>query len=802
MPVLVAAIVAGIVAVALVAGRLPLMVGVLSVATVALLSWRRLQDGQQRQPWVDRRCRLWMTLGLGVAMGAGSASYHDRVLAQQQLPPAAIEGVDQWLEGTVIDREQRSDSLRLWLGDCRIINQNGGQNWGTPAENRVLLSLYQQTTTALPGERIRVWVRLKAPAGYRVPGAFDYALFLRRQGVVATAYARSAIERLPSSSPLSQQAFWNRWRVAIAQAITDSMPDHGLRAGLTEAVLVGYRGRIDGEVRDAFQAAGTFHLIAISGVQLTLAGAGFFYVIRLLLALCIPVSRRWNVKPLAAALAFIPLMIYAALAGWSIATQRAVVMAVLLLLAMVTGRLQQSWYALGLAAIVLLLYQPWELFEAGFQLSFAATAVLIWSGSWFARPRQSLAVRWLLGPVVTTTLAWLVTLPIVLHHFHFLSPWSVLANLVAVPLAGPVSVSISLVALLVWPFSDTVSALLFSGVGQLMELVWRWSAWIATLPGSWSRWPGPTTIGLAWLMVAGVFIMAARSGRGRWAGVLLAGVGYYWPHPTPAAAGQLHAALLDVGQAQAAVIRTPGGNWSVIDAGGVHNDRFNIGEVISSYLWYYGVTRLERLIISHADADHAAGGERLLRNFVVARIWTGGGGPTQPLERLLDRAQQQQVAVQHWSEAYQEQEGETVIRLLPPLPYTGGTRRHDNDHSLVVEVTLRQHRILFPSDLEKRGEQWLLAQQALQPVTVLVAPHHGSRSSSSMAFVETTQPQHVLFSVGAGNRYHFPAAEVVARWRQVAKSIWRTDHHGSLAINTDGHGLVAISPATQSKRAP
>ncbi|MBF0158444.1 MAG: DNA internalization-related competence protein ComEC/Rec2 [Magnetococcales bacterium] len=786
MPVLVTAIIAGLVAVQYARTQLSVAILVLCLATLVLVYGHYLQHSCRHRPWLDLRCRLWLMVLSGVIAGSGSALYHDHSLAVQRLP-VVVTG-DQWLEGTIVDREQRTDSVRLWLERCSIV----GQEWAPAADDQVLLTLYQQTTAALPGDRVRLQARLKEPVGYRVPGAFDYALFLRRQGVIATAYGRSVVERLPSLSPDPwQQAFWNRWRVIVSQAIASSLSDYPARIALTEAILVGYRGRMDGSMRDHFQAAGTFHLIAISGMQLTLAGAGFFYLIRLLLVVLLPsLSRRWDVKPVAAALALMPLWIYATLAGWSVATQRALVMAVLLLLAMISGRTQQSWRALAIAVVILLLWYPWQLFEAGFQLSFVATAVLIWSGSWFARLRQGFIVRWVVGSVVTTTLVWLATLPIVLHHFHFLAPWSVLANLVAMLLAGPVTVIAGLAALLVLPFSDAAAGQLFNVVGQLMELVWHWSIWISTLPGSWIRWPGPTQTGLVFIMTAILIMMTAGMGRTRLLGLPLMLIGCYGPHPAPTD-GQLHVALLDVGQAQSAVIRTPAGQWSVIDAGGSYTDRFDIGEVISAYLWHYGVTRLERLIISHTDQDHVAGAERLLRNFAVARIWTGVGHESDQqndsYNRLLRRAEQQQVTVQRWSEAHQEQEGDVSLRLLPPVPITG--RHNNNNSALVVEVTLKHHRLLFPSDLESRGEQWLLKQQALRPVTVLVAPHHGSRSSSSMAFIQATRPRHVLFSVGAGNRYRLPVADVVTRWRTVAPAIWRTDQRGTIELTTDGQWL-------------
>ena len=296
---------------------------------------------------------------LALVLGYGSA-LHAFDPQEEALPSRFVNSSEGLLEGTVTDRENRTDSVQLTI-------ETEGHN--------VLLSVYHQpAVTARPGDLVRVAVRLNRPKKYHVPGSFDYAAFLQRQGIVATAYAKSGIEIIGQEEGMR----WNRWRFNIVEAIHKTLGTTQAEA-LTEALLLGYRGRINGEVREAFQSAGIFHLIAISGVQLSVAAGGTFYLLRLALALCWPLSRRMDVKPIAALLAFGPLISYGYLAGWSISTQRAVVMSALFLLAMTTGRRNYSWHAITLAAIVLLLLNPNELFDPGFQLSFIATASILWT---------------------------------------------------------------------------------------------------------------------------------------------------------------------------------------------------------------------------------------------------------------------------------------------------------------------------------------------------------------------------------------------------------------------------------------
>ncbi len=761
---------------------------------------------------LDRRVCIVVLLALG-GLVAGQVSIRYTVGTRlAPLPEWLGQTSSGVLTGVIAERENRTDAVQLRLYDVTFTRETteGGTGETLPVtrtdDERVLLTVYTTGHTmpvpGVPGDLVRVGkVRLGPPRVSRVPGSFDYALFLRRQGVVATATTRGTVE------PVGPAAWrwadmWSRWRLASADAILYSLgPTQA--AALTEALLLGYRGHLDGATREAFQSSGVFHLIAISGLQLSLVAGGAFHVIRLLLVLILPLSRRLDVKPWAAVLAFIPLIGYGYLAGWSIATQRAVVMSSILLLAWTTGRWHQTWHALGVAALGLLLHDPTELFDPGFQLSCIATAALLWCAArWVEFSRryvdQPQPARWsqqwigrrVMIPVLTalsmTAAAWLATLPIVLHYFHALSPYSIPANLLVAPLASGVSLGIGFAALVTLPVVPDLSGVLFTWVGGLMEEAHRIATGLAALPGAGYRLPGPPLPGM--VLMVGTLVWGMTSVRTRRSMIgcgILVVLGGLWPHPVPSP-GQLHVAFLDVGQATATVLRTPAGHWSVVDAGGTRTDRFDIGEVISAYLWHYGVTDVERMVLSHPQSDHMAGAERMLRNFSVRELWLNAA--SYPVT-LLQQARQRGTTVRRMIRAEQVNDGAVEFRLLPPVAALPGVGS-DNDHSLAVEVSYGAHRILLPGDLEEAGERWLLRRGTVRPVTVLAAPHHGSRSSSSPEFVATTRPQHVVFSVGRDNRYRFPAREVVERWGQQGATLWRTDRHGTLVVATDGQALT------------
>ncbi len=536
--------------------------------------------------------------------------------ASVSFPDARLGGRTVGLEARLLDRQDRDDSVRLLLDRGRV-PEAGWQTGGL-----IQVTIYRQPVTALPGDRVAFPVRLHAPRGFGNPGGFDYGAYLRQRGIVASGYG-GKLPVHPLESPVETDPLalwqWNRWRQHISDWIVQTLPVSS--RGLAEALLVGKRGRLDLETREILQVTGTMHLLAISGLHVGLVAFGFFGLFRLLLVLLVPMAESRDMKRLAALLNLPVVFAYAALAGWSVSTQRAAVMVGLFMLAMVSGRPRASWRAMCWAAIVLLLVRPAELFTAGFQLSFMAALALLTLGDRWQSRSEKPHKYWLI-PLVPLVAA-VATGPLVLHYFHFFHLYGPLANLLAVFLVSLVIVPLGMAALLfsILMPGGGVFPLLMMGEG--LELLMVWLGWLAQLPGAWMRLPGPVFSGLA--LAATFLTLAWLVGPGRWRWVLrlLVIPALFWPRPQPPE-GTVEVTVLDVGQAQSVVVRDAGGHWSVVDAGGPLTPRFNVGEgVISAFLWHHGVTGLKRLVISHPQKDHMAGAERLLRNFSVESLWLG-----------------------------------------------------------------------------------------------------------------------------------------------------------------------------------
>ncbi|MBF0613533.1 MAG: DNA internalization-related competence protein ComEC/Rec2 [Magnetococcales bacterium] len=690
--------------------------------------------------------------------------------------PASIPGVT--IQATVADREDRNDSVLLTLDGIT------SESWNPSGQLR--LSLHHQTTPILPGDRIRAEIRVRPLGNNTNPGGFDYRQYQRDMGIIATATTKHPVERIDTTD----QWFWNRLRQQIADWITTTLPP--AQSPLAEALLLGKRGHLDGSLQNALYASGTYHLVAISGLHLSLVAGTVFFLIRLLLTLILPLSRRWDMKRPAALITLMPVTIYACLAGWSVSTQRAYIMVGLFLLALLFRRYSQTWRILTLSAILILSWQPGQLLNAGFQLSFLCVAIILYLIDHM--PRSNWQQRLLFSLACTVSIG-LITAPVAQYAFHRISPYGMGINLLAIPWVGELSTPLGLMAMVLHPIWPEGADGLLRMTGWTLERFRDGIEWSVTWPGAERRTPGPSLTGLALFLALGAVTASLRhTGRWRWRpGVLglLALIGLAWPRQTTPA-DHMRLIVLDVGQALSVIAKTPSGGWTVIDAGGAVSPRYNVGEaVVSAALWHHGVHSLERVILTHPQQDHISGMNQLLHNFSVGELWI----PELPKEleqpvaltELLATAKRLHIPVRQLNQPETMQDGTAQLRILPPLPKEQLTKR--NDLSLTIEITHGQHRFLITGDMEAKQEKWLLTQNALQPVTMLTAPHHGSLTSSTPHFVQTVRPEHVVFSVGRENPWGFPKEEILQRWGTTGAQLWRTDLDGAMAFLSNGRTL-------------
>ena len=625
------------------------------------------------------------------------------------------------------------------------------------------------------GERWVLTLRLKRPHGNLNPHGFDYEGWLLQQGIRATGYVRPAADnrRIEACVPGLMYAV-ERLRETLRQRFREALPDAPY-AGVLVALAVGDQRSIPPEQWRVFARTGISHLVAISGMHVTMIAALFAMLVSWCWRRVPALALRWPAQQAAVLAGFAAALGYCLLAGWGVPAQRTLYMLGCAALALWLRRDTAPTRVLAMALLVVLLLDPWAVGAAGFWLSFGAVALLFLVSSGRLGPesrlRQALRTQW------AVTLGLVPVLLMLFQQFSLVSP---LANAIAIPL---VSFVVTPLALLFAVLPLQILADLAHGAFALTMLP---VAWLGNLPfANWQQAAPPPL--LAGAAVAGcLWALLPRGTPARWLGLGTLLPLVLWTPPRPPA-GEARVTVLDVGQGLAVHVQTAAHDL-IYDTGPAYSADANSGErILLPYLRAAGVRRLHALVVTHQDNDHAGGGEAVLEGIPVDLL-RSSLPPNHPLRLMAGPRDRPCVAGQTW-----EWDG-VRFRMLHPEADSGATR--SNDLSCVLRVEAAGRRLLLTSDIEAASEARLLQRDAAALASdVLVVPHHGSRTSSTPAFIAATAPGWAIFPVGYRNRFRHPNAEVWARWQATGAGLPRTDESGAVRFL-----LGAAEPAPESTR--
>ncbi len=628
------------------------------------------------------------------------------------------------------------------------------------------------------GERWRLHGVLRPLAGLRNPGGFDGDRRWRRRGVGARLRVshRELAVRVggEGEGPIRRLSRWRRERIERV---------HGLGAGgaLLAALSLGDRAGLAREDRERFAALGLAHLLAVSGLHLTLAFGLVFTGSRWLFSRSAALCARGDARRPALATALVATSVYALLTGPAIPVQRAWILLAALGLAWGSGRPRQRFHPLALASLWILGRDPAALFDAGFQLSFAATAGLVAAGLPEPGPEEGRTRRWLRSLAHASTLAILATAPLAAWHFGQVAPVGVLANLVAVPWTAFVLLPVSGLACLATGFEGPVGTALASAAERLA------AASLAAVSLGSARLPVLDAVArpaAAVLPAALAFAgLAVRVTRLRMRIALLAAQSLLLAlGPSSAVAPPPpRVVFFDVGQGDAALVQGRRAAL-LVDAGtAIETERggFDAGRsVVVPALRALGVARLERIVVSHGDLDHAGGVASVLARVPAGAVWVPRGARTDPgFDALREAAARRGVAVEERGRGDPpETLGDLHVEFL--WPPAGGLGR--NDGSLVLRVTLAGTRLLLPGDIEAHAEQRLLASGAPLAAEWLKLPHHGSRTSSTAAWLAAVGPVLAVASAPCNGRFEMPHPDVRQRLAAAGVRLLWTGRDGAV----------------------
>jgi len=587
----------------------------------------------------------------------------------------------------------------------------------------------------------------------------------------------------------------------LRQALQKKIEDHfstadrsalSQQGAVLEAMLLGERGRMDEATTTGLQRSGLFHLIAISGAHIGIISVLFFFILRLF-----RVPKRVSYSVL-----IVLLLFYSLLVEGRASVFRATIMALTFLTSQLLWKQTHLLNTISFSAFVLLLSNPFYLFDMGFELTFAATLSIILFYPKFLSflPRLPLKVSELFALSLTAQLG---VLPLLAASFNRVTFAALLLNFPAIPLIGVVMAA-GFVFLAVSPISAGLAALMTPVLKFLVDVFLWISRSLDAVPGFSYRLPSPPAAVVLGYFLFLLLLLLRHRFKGQklltaflFAVFLITLVTYPFP---PRFSPTLRLTFIDVGQGDSILVEFPGRKKMLIDGGGVPDASFDIGEhVVSPFLWRRGIKRIDYLVLTHAHPDHVNGLLAVARNFRVAEFWEAFSPDKSPAYTELKSSISESTLQKRIFRGFKVQEGPVMIEVLNPEPSAPLDREANNDDSLVLRLTTNAQSFLLASDIGTEAEKNIVDAQLVVRSRVLKSPHHGSRTSSSEAFLAAVEPEVVIISAGGGNIYGVPHPEILERYRAAGARILRTDEDGAIEISARGRALVIRTAVSRAQ---
>ncbi len=681
----------------------------------------------------------------------------------------------------------------------------------------------QWPTDIRPGDRLAVRADLQRPGGFSTPGSFDYPASLARQNIWITGLVRSPafLHKIkdPPSFLHSLRFLPEYLRHSIGMAVDKAVAPP--LQGIYRALLIGDQTLVDERTKELFRDSGCTHILSISGLHFAIISSLLFLAVYWLLRRSEWLILQYNVKKIALLVCLPPLCFYALLAGTHSPVLRSLIMSCTAIIALCSDRRKSISTLLAAAALLILLFNPSSLFTISFQLSFAAIAAIalttpglthFFAGHREQQNKPPLVQRlrvWSLTALTVSGAATLGTAPLLLMHFNQISLVGPLANLIVEPLICLWSLPLALLSCLVMPFSPETAALLLRMGAPGLEISLICMEMFNALPLSslWLATPPSWLVAAYYVSLVSLVWSFYRKRRLPFGSTLIFCFILFLFVLSPAEISrklkrELTVTFLDVGQGSATLVEFPTGYRILIDGGGATLSARKVGEtVIAPFLWQKGITTLDQIIITHADADHYNGLPFIIKHFAPTLMWTNSmTGHDRFFRAFVEEARRDGVRVVlpglGMSLPIRE---ESSIRCLanwgiPPDREQHSGQKQGNDSGVIVQTVFNNLSVIFPGDISRVVEGKLIREVNKQlPSTILLAPHHGSKTSNSPAFLKMVQPRYLIVSAGRNGLSAFPHPGLQDLCNRHGITMLTTARNGTIEIASDGEHFSLTS---------
>jgi competence protein ComEC len=675
---------------------------------------------------------------------------------------------------------------------------------------RLRLSIYNNDIRLRYGDIIRFEGRIKRPRSFWNPGAFDYEAYLARKGIYALASIgeKDQIEIIGNTGNIFFVRLFEM-RDKIKEAVTNSLT--GPPAAILLAMIIGDTTGLTDEIRDAFMASGTTHILSISGSHLGLIAVFIFFITRFLIGLLpekllLQITMYTTPTKIAAVITIVPVIFYALISGAQTATIRSLIMILVYILAVLVDRGNDILNSLALSCLIILLIDPLSIHDISFQLTmvsvlFIALAIEVrkWmtsegrgDGEGFINSVKDKAAAYLFITIFVS----LGTAPIVAYYFRQAAWTGLFANSIIVPFAGFVIVPLGLFSSIVSVFTEN---LFLAGVNKFfINLFYSIVRLFARIPYAEVHIASPGLFYLALFYMLLFFLFRQR--RINWKSAVLILLMPFTLIARPLFVQldrDFKTTFLDVGQGDSAVIEFPDKKVMIIDGGGIFSETFDIGRaVLAPYLWDRGIYTIDYLVLTHPQLDHVGGFPFLLEKMKIKEVWENGDEGGSIAYRRFDGLIKRKGILRRTALSDMKADTEGVkVSVIDSL--TEGSK---NDRSIVLKIANGDYSLLFAADIEKKAQEALLKYDGIKS-NIIKVPHHGAMSSFNEEFIKAVSPQIAVLSVGFQNKYKHPAPEHVEAYEQNGARIYRTDRDGAILININDNKISTKAYAeTRLKR--